>query len=486
MKVLRPRQLTLVNDTIRAVHKHEHILCQAATGFGKSFMMASIIQRGMSKGVTFLVLSESIKIFIQLVNEFGAIKIDSGTGIMAVRRGNVYVAMSQSLANRKRIIEQFLAIPDMILFIDEAHVGTTRKVIEQFPGKRVGFTASPVWKTSKWLPDLYKAIVVGPQIFEVQQDGHLCTYRHIGRSKIDESALQVKGGEYTEKSQEYAFSTTEVYDGIYADLRTVPYRKAVVYCASINQCIEVCLNLQEHGYNATVYHSQDGESAQNLERFTQMESGIDICVSVAALTKGWDFPAIDLVVLFRATKSLALYLQMCGRGGRPIPGEKSHFTVLDYGLNYPRFGAWDADRDWEKLWQPPKNARKKELPAPVKQCPQCESFVHPTSTVCKYCEYEFPIAERTLAQGDLQDFTAAYTALLGKRLSDLDPWELATFARTKNKTSHAIRVAKSREFEREGFLKDFGQAMGYKRMWAYIQRDSLPPERLEYTDIILK
>lgn len=486
MKTLRPAQATLVNDTIRQVHKDKHIICQAATGFGKSFMMWSIIQRGLQRGKTFLVLSESIKIFIQLCNEFGAIRIDSGTGILAVRTGNVYVAMSQSLANRKRIIEQFQAITDLYLFIDEAHVGTSRKVIEQFPGYRVGFTATPVWKIAKWLPDLYTSIVIGPQIFDVQQDGHLCTYRHIGRSKIQEGDLVVKGGEYTEKSQEYAFSKIEVYDGIYADLKTVPYRKCVVYCASIHQCEEVTANLRSHGYIATVYHSQDAESAANLAMFTDMDSGVNICVSVAALTKGWDFPAIDLVVLFRATKSLALYLQMCGRGGRPIPGQKTHFQVLDYGLNFQRFGAWDADRDWLTLWQPPKNARKKELPAPVKQCPQCESFVHPTATVCKWCDYIFPVMERVLAQGDLADFTAAYAALLGRKLSELDPWQLATFARTKNKTSHAIRVAKAREYEQEGFLKNFGEAMGYKRMWAYIQRDSLPADRIEYTDIILK
>lgn len=486
MKELRHTQPDQVNRGIRAVHEHKHILFQSATGSGKTVMMNAIIQRGIAKEKTFLVLSESIKIFIQLCNEFGAIRIDSQTGILAVRTGNVYVAMSQSLANRKRIIEQFQSIPDLYLMIDEAHVGTMRKVIEQFPGYRIGFTATPVWRVAKWLPDLYRHIVVGPQIFEVQQAGFLCTYRHIGRSKIDESALQVKGGEYTEKSQEYAFSTTEVYDGIYEDLRNVPFKKAVVYCASISQCIQVCHNLQDHGYRATVYHSQDAESNENLARFMDVGSDTDICVSVAALTKGWDFPAIDLIVLFRATKSLPLYLQMCGRGGRIIPGQKSHFIVLDYGLNYQRFGAWDADRDWETLWLPPKNARKKELPAPVKQCPSCESFVHTTATVCKWCEYEFPVEERTFAKGDLQDFTAAYTALLGKRLSELDPWQLATFARTKNKTSHAIRVAKAREFEREGFLKDFGQAMGYKRMWAYIQRDSLPADRIEYADIVLK
>src|SRR5690606_9648258 len=74
----------------------------------------------------------------------------------------------------------------------------------------------------------------------------------------------------------------------------------------------------------------------------------DVLVNVDIATKGFDCPDIQVVALYRATMSLALYLQMLGRGARVSKG-KSHFTVFDFGGNKSRFGGYDVDRSWS-LW----------------------------------------------------------------------------------------------------------------------------------------
>ncbi|MEM1123880.1 MAG: helicase-related protein, partial [Bacteroidota bacterium] len=77
-----------------------------------------------------------------------------------------------------------------------------------------------------------------------------------------------------------------------------------------------------------------------------------VLTSVGILTTGFDEPTIEGIMLNRATRSLALYYQMIGRGSRVIPG-KSTFEVVDLGNNAARFGLWSAEVDWQKIFRSP-------------------------------------------------------------------------------------------------------------------------------------
>ena len=52
------------------------------------------------------------------------------------------------------------------------------------------------------------------------------------------------------------------------------------------------------------------------------------------LTAGYDCPDIEVIILYRATTSLPLFLQMVGRGSR-VTDVKREFTILDFGNNTP-------------------------------------------------------------------------------------------------------------------------------------------------------
>jgi superfamily II DNA or RNA helicase len=77
-----------------------------------------------------------------------------------------------------------------------------------------------------------------------------------------------------------------------------------------------------------------------------------ILTSVGILTTGFDEPTIETIIINRATKSLALYFQMIGRGSRVID-EKKEFNVLDLGNNVSRFGLWTSDIDWHLIFKNP-------------------------------------------------------------------------------------------------------------------------------------
>ena len=77
-----------------------------------------------------------------------------------------------------------------------------------------------------------------------------------------------------------------------------------------------------------------------------------ILTSVGILTTGFDEPTIESIIINRATKSMALYFQMIGRGSRVID-DKKEFSVVDLGNNMSRFGLWTDDVDWQLIFKNP-------------------------------------------------------------------------------------------------------------------------------------
>jgi superfamily II DNA or RNA helicase len=121
--------------------------------------------------------------------------------------------------------------------------------------------------------------------------GFLTPYRHYARIKADLNQLKIKAGEFTEKSQEDAFETTQVYEGLLEDLQKIPYQKALIFCSSISHCKDMVVQL---GVCTVILvaevHSECEKSDFNLASF--MYGDVNICVSVGILTKGFDFPLL--------------------------------------------------------------------------------------------------------------------------------------------------------------------------------------------------
>lgn len=478
---LRQYQNDLIAGIRQLLPHHAHLVAQAPTGSGKSKIFIAIAQMAATMGTTTLIISESTKIFQQISKEYPAQLINPSSRVSFIAQGSTYIAMAQTLARRSQLIAQFAALGRQLLIInDEAHIGTSTKLLQQIPDAYlIGFTATPAWKWAKHLSELYQGLVVGPQVQELIDAGYLSPYKHFARVAANMDALKVEKGEFTEESQEIAFESDRVYDALAGDLRTLPFRKCVVFTSSISHCRKLYSALTLRGIRCVQVHSGQEESLNSygMKEFQCMTSGVDVCISVGSLTKGFDFPPIDLVVLMRATTSLPLFLQMVGRGSRLFPG-KSLFTCLDYGNNFKRHGLWNEDRDWPTLWLP-KKGREKEQVAGVKLCPACE-FILPTSKmICTNCGHVFTPARKELAEEtQLIDVT---NIVRGRKIGSLAATELAEATKSNViKKSYAIRVAKAREQQGAGYLAEFANAMGYKPQWVTYQE--IPTEPIEFFD----
>lgn len=496
---LRDYQLAFQRNLSIAVRDHGRVIGCAATGSGKTKTFIDTAAKAKQKGKTILIISESLSIFSQIKAEVEATHIADGANYKTIQPGFVYLAMAQTLMRRQHLIDQFAALGNNLLIIyDEAHVATGASILKQLANALlIGFTATP---EGKHLPEVYRHCVVGPQAHELVLSGALCGYTHIARERAEVANLRLNsaGDDYSEESQELVFESDEVYEGLIEDLRTIKFRKALIYCASIRDCEHTYQTLTAAGFTCARIHTKmkPEEIKQQINKF---ERGLTpIMINVAKLTKGYDYPPIDLVVLKLKTKKLTKYIQMCGRGSRVLPSEqnlpieqrtKKKFTVLDYGQNWkPPHYHWDYEHDWANLWQgkPPK---RPGVP-PIKYCPQCEYLVPASAKKCPNCGYEFTTlhveAPTEQPQTVLIEVTSEYTKLVNKHISQLNPLELSIYAKTKNKRMFAIRVAKAHAQTDADFLRAFGAHMGYRWEWAQRILDTINSEPIEYNDIVLR
>ena len=109
---------------------------------------------------------------------------------------------------------------------------------------------------------------------------------------------------------------------------------------------------------------------------------IKVLVNVIVATEGFDLPDASCIAIARPTMSLALYLQMVGRGLRP---KDDNCLILDLAANSVTHGLPEEDREWSL--EPRGEQFSGE--APIVWCPECETVSHAAGHHCLNCGYAF-------------------------------------------------------------------------------------------------
>jgi DNA repair protein RadD len=163
--------------------------------------------------------------------------------------------------------------------------------------------------------------------------------------------------------------------------------------------------LNELGIPATSVHSKmpARERDDNLARFKAGQ--VKAMVNADILTTGFDFPALDCIILLRPTNSPGLHVQILGRGTRPDYASgfdldtpegrlaaiehsaKRNCLVLDFAGNTRRLGPINDPRI-------PKKKGEASGDIPIKQCNECGCLCHISARVCTNCGHEFSFQEK--------------------------------------------------------------------------------------------
>ena len=165
-------------------------------------------------------------------------------------------------------------------------------------------------------------------------------------------------------------------------------RKTLVFCATVQNSVDLCQEFNDAGISAA--HVDGGTAEEERKRiFADFKSGLyTVLCNCGIATKGYDCPEVSCIVLYRATMSLPLYLQMIGRGSRIFPG-KENFIILDFGQNH-RHGFYDTPRTW--TLENPKKKKKTDVFS-VKNCKQCDALIPVAARTCSVCGYVYEVSD---------------------------------------------------------------------------------------------
>ena len=450
MLELRPYQQSAVDDIRTALvnSSMNRVICEAPTGAGKTVLFSYIVQNAEKKGNRTLILTNRTEL---LTGTGGTLK-NFGINpvyIMAGRKyppdGNTFVGMAQTLKNRidkPEWLDWFRTL-DLII-IDEAHLQEFNKFFQEdiFNGKTViGFSATPKrGGKQRQLGEDYDAIVHTLTVVELIDMGFLMPDMYFG-SELSPDMKGVKKdikGDYSESDMFKKYDTPKLYGGVIEAYKEhTPNAISIVFCSNIIHCVRTCKQFNDNGIPAKFLVSKmskpkrpDEDEPQDIEKASpewvrywekikyyeeyneamSMYSGerhqmikqwkngdFKVMINAGILTTGFDYPAIETVVLFRATISEVLYLQMLGRASRISPGtHKTHFNILDFGRNAERLGGYKMPRKWH-LWHESKSGSG--VPA-VKECGAqgkdingklgCGDFILASSKMCPSCGYLYP------------------------------------------------------------------------------------------------
>lgn len=413
--VLRDYQLSAIEKTRALVRAGKtRVVIYAPTGAGKAVIAAQMIMNALEKGkrVAFIVNR------IQLVKQMSERLIRAGVPHGIIQGENtkgidrpVLVCSIQTVARR------WLPPVDLVL-VDEGHScpGSRdyRRLIELHNAIPItAFSATPfakgMGKEELSLGGaLFQGLVVSATIKELIAQGFLVDVDIYAPSEPDLSGVAMKTNEfgerdYVERDLEAAVNTPKLVGDIVGHwLAMARHKPTVCFATSIAHSKSIVREFEDAGIPAEHIDAYTDE-AERAAILARVASGRTRIVSnVSLLAEGWDFPACEVMILARPTKSLTRYVQMAGRILRPYEG-KTRALILDHSGSAHALGYPTDDLPlWLDTGAPKKASAavaKEKLP---KLCPSCK-FLKPVGVhACPKCGFaperksEVGVSEGTL------------------------------------------------------------------------------------------
>jgi DNA repair protein RadD len=223
-------------------------------------------------------------------------------------------------------------------------------------------------------------------------------------TQFDLSGVGTTAGEYKQNELQDAVDVDDLNQAAINEvLKHGADRKHwLLFSSGVDHALHLQSLLTSAGVDCTTVHSRmtDDERDSNIAGFRSGK--YQAIVNYGVLTTGFDFPEIDMIAVLRPTKSSGLWVQMLGRGTRPVFAEGFDLTLRDGRLEAIRNGGapnclvLDFARNTERLGpindpvMPKQKGKGKPGEAPVKLCPHCNSYNHASATVCAFCGGEMP------------------------------------------------------------------------------------------------
>lgn len=411
------------------------------TGGGKSLVIASLLRElidqyplmriGMVTHVKELII-QNFQELLRVWPSAPAGIYSAGVGRRDTQSAIMFMGI-QSVWNKTDILGKF----DLIL-VDEAHLISKNsetmygKFLESMAAKRpgmrvVGLTATPYRLDSGLLHEgenkIFDSVVYESNIYGMICDGYLSTLTSkCAKAEIDVSGVHKRGGDYIPAELERAAMHGDIVSK--AALEIVKHGQGrmawLCFCTGLEHSEALKDAISNLGISA---ETVDGTMSKQERdgKITGFKNGrIKCLISVNVLSIGFNVPKVDLIAMLRPTASPGLYVQQVGRGLRLTQGKKD-CLVLDFAGNVKRHGPIDFVDDGIETKSKENGDKKEATEMKAKECPQCESLMHPRTMECRDCGYVFPQIPKHEAKPDV------VTIISGLPKDDFKIVEFTTF-----------------------------------------------------------
>jgi superfamily II DNA or RNA helicase len=380
------------------------VVC-SATGSGKTVMFCQVIKDAVEEGCPVMVVVHLEQLIGQTVEKLRLTGINPDLiGVIAGGRPEnlnrpIQVSSVQSLARRFTWRDRFCT---GICLLDEAHLTAWRKVIEDhffgdaFDGVIVGWSATPTRLKRTEGFDRFEVLLEAPSPEALTEAGFLSPLRYWtlpAEQRPDLTGVHTVGGDYQKAELETAVNDERLLNhAVLQWKRHAEGRPTLAFCVSVAHATALTAAFHRHGVSAQLITGETPVD-QRREMFTSLCTGATtVLCSIDVLSIGADLPLASCILCLRPTKSLAVWLQIIGRGARISPETgKADCIVLDCtGCNVQRHGFLTTPRAWSLApGADPTNGEP-----PTRECDNCGAVVHASVPKCPECGFVFPRKEK--------------------------------------------------------------------------------------------
>jgi len=460
---LRDYQEEIVNSLREEISKgHKRLILCAPTGAGKTIVFTYLAKNHIDKGGRVLVLTHRGELLKQAGGSFDKFGLNPefiNANSTPDLTESLHVGMVETLYKRIEDYQLFLQQKTLII-IDEAHINNFTKLFEYISDDTIviGATATP-FRKGKSVPSLdafYTSLVQKVDTPDLIKRSFITPAKSFG-VEIDLTSAK-KTADGWDTSQIY--EDNQIYKGVFVNWKRLSENeKTIIFTSNVKSSREVCNEFISNGYDCR--HLDGKTPTKKREEILKWfdETPNAIISNCGILTAGFDQADIKTVILYRATSSLPLFLQMCGRGSR-LAENKDHFKILDFGMNIKRFGMWEDSRTWSLIKE--ETRTKKEGEAAIRYCEMCNFVMPAQMQICPSCGHQKKKSKKEAKIAYLKELTSKEVAEKAKAAT-FEELLLISEARGYKKQwiVHQLKTKQD--------LESYAKYMGYKRGWVMYQ-----------------
>jgi len=403
------------------------VLLQLPTGGGKTFVF-SFLAKDFNKVLILCHREELIEQTKQALISIGVtVETIYAKNKIALHNADCYIAMEKTAENRLIKNPDFFHNVDLVI-ADECHELRYAKIFKYFPtAKILGVTATPThtnshiffkcnycdhvtntlshchgeemqeWSRPFTFSEIYEDIVSTVQVQDLIDNGSLVQDISFVRTPKKINDLKTdKSGEYTGASMLDVYHNKEQSFNVLLNYKEIcEGKKTIIFTSSTK--VNLLLLKEFEGYNVRSYDSVNNNTTERAGVVDWFKNSPDaILINTGVFTTGFDVRDVQAIIVNRPTQSMALWLQMVGRGGRCTRGAeiyKDKFIVIDGGGNIERFGQWSDHKDWHNIFFNGlrKEKAKNEPLDLVRSCNGCGALIPKSTVECPHCGFTEPI-----------------------------------------------------------------------------------------------